>query len=181
MTSRYIVNSLLSEEWDHSGENIMSSPVGACCAVWSPQMWFTGRLQRTGGLEAGGNDPQTVKNLSVGPFTHTTPHHTRPDQTREHRDCLGPANVKGGVFFNRTHTCIRHQQLCSSDSYKRNRTHIVLTFDLPPSLPWNQGKEVVFNFYFTVWSVITWSWGNKDHFHKLVTLYRTNKEADFSR
>lgn len=76
-------------------------------------MWFTGRLQRTGGLEAGGNDPQTVKNLSVGPFTHTTPHHTRPDQTRpESTGIAWDLRMSKGGFSSTGHTLAYDTSSC---------------------------------------------------------------------
>lgn len=60
-------------------------------------MWFTGRLQRTGG-----NDPQTIKTcLSV-------PSHTRPEQ---HRDCLGPVNGKMG-FSPTEHSLVYNTNNC---------------------------------------------------------------------
>lgn len=95
----------------------------------------------------GWKQPTDGPQLSVGPFTH------RPEQ---HRDCLGPAIGQKGDFLQHL---LQHQQLCcsffffsssssSTDYYKINRTHIVLTFDLPPPLNKTKEGNNVFNLHF---------------------------------
>lgn len=107
----------------------MSSPAGACCVVWSPQMWFIGRLQRTCGHEAGGNNPQTVKTyLSVLS-------HTRPEQ---HRDCLGPANGDKGIFFSST-LAYNTSSCVVAFSYKR--AEHTSSWPLIKHLPWTQPRK----------------------------------------
>ena len=164
MTSRYIVDSLLSEEWDHSGENITSSAVGACCAVWSPHMWFTGRLQRTGGPEAAGNDLQTVTAcLSVPSYT----------TTRAAQGLLGTCKWQRGIFFNRAHT---GEQTPAAAFYllfltkESGHTSSWPSIKHLPSIKPKKGRFIPLNLHITVWHVIAWSWGDKRHFINQIVL-----------
>lgn len=85
MTSRYIVNSLFSEESVCSGENIMTSPVRACFGIWGHLMLLLGRIIRTS--PSPGLEETTNKQSNHVCWSLHSP-------LKQHRDCLGP--VHGG-------------------------------------------------------------------------------------
>lgn len=104
-------------------------------------MWFTGRLLRTGGLEARRKRPTDNQTLSVSPFTH---------QTRAAQGLLGTCEWQKGMFFNRAHTCLQHQQLCCLFSLFLTRetkhTSSWLLINPPPWVKPKKGR-IFFTFY----------------------------------